>query len=363
MEPVKIDIYISDLLYSYDCVIVPDFGGFVANYSPAKIKEAQHQFLPPSKHVSFNKNLKNNDGLLTNHISQRREISFQEANQIIRAFVDQSLEGLKKGDKIKIDKIGTLYLDPEGNIQFNAAEHNDFLLDSFGLQSFRALPIERDTVEEKIQEKITSGEAFKKLEKRGNNVAWKVAATVFFLLASGLFLNQSVDTSKLGDLQYSFFSPSTEVNSRYSTRESASEISIENTDLPASETLQPSKDFTVYQPSQGEPTSLWIAPEIEEKVEEEKAVKIDNTEVAVEEPISSGLMYHVMGGCFSQYDNATGLTEKLKSQGFNAMLLGEYKNLHAVSYGSFARKEDAIQLLERVKEGHNSSAWLLEKSF
>jgi hypothetical protein len=120
MQTVKIDLYISDLLYSYDCVIVPEFGGFVANYAPAQIQAVQHKFTPPSKKISFNKNLNNNDGLLTNHIAERRSISYDEANTIIRSFVSKSLAGLNQGDKIQIEKVGVLYLDPEQNIQFKA---------------------------------------------------------------------------------------------------------------------------------------------------------------------------------------------------------------------------------------------------
>ena len=96
--------YINDLLYRYDCVIVPDFGGFVANYASAKIQPIQHKLTPPSKQVSFNKNLKTNDGLLTSHIAQRKSIAYEEAKDLIEAFVSQSIEGLNKGDKIQIEK-------------------------------------------------------------------------------------------------------------------------------------------------------------------------------------------------------------------------------------------------------------------
>ena len=57
----KIDKHINELLYNHDCVIVPEFGGFVTNYASAKIHPVQHTFTPPSKNIVFNKNLKNND--------------------------------------------------------------------------------------------------------------------------------------------------------------------------------------------------------------------------------------------------------------------------------------------------------------
>lgn len=355
MEPVKIDIYISDLLYSYDCVIVPDFGGFVANYAPAKIKEVQHQFLPPSKQISFNKNLKNNDGLLTNHISQRQKISFQEANQLIRAFVDRSLMGLKNGDKIKIDKVGTLYLDPEANIQFIEEDQNDFLLDSFGLQSFRALPIERDTVEEKIQEKLSSGRAYHKIEKGSANIVWKVAAGVFFLLTSALLLNQQMNGLDLDELQYSFFTPG--INEEKSYKPNESELKIEESKWEMDNARQFDQNGVFrYQAVGEEPSSIWVAAE--ESIVE---TKVDNTKVeAVDHQMGS---FHVIGGCFSQLDNAKKLKSRLEALGHRSRLLGTYKDLHTVSYASFSTKEEADNYLKKVKRSHNSSAWILKKSF
>ena len=75
--------YIKDLLYRYDCVIVPDFGGFVTKRISAKINETTHQFFPPSKQLSFNRNLNNNDGLLANYIASVENISFEKASNAI----------------------------------------------------------------------------------------------------------------------------------------------------------------------------------------------------------------------------------------------------------------------------------------
>jgi hypothetical protein len=354
MEAVKIDIYISDLLYSYDCVIVPEFGGFVANYAPAKIKEVQHQFLPPSKQISFNKNLKNNDGLLTNHISQRNKISFQEANQLIRAFVDKSLTGLKNGDKIKIDKVGELYLDPEGNIQFNEEEQNDFLLDSFGLQSFRALPIARATVEEKIQEKLSSGELFKGNKRKQGGMLWKVAAGIFFLITSGLLLNQHYEKGSFDHLEYGFFSPNVEVEATYKPS-AMNDLSPKDATIPPSSSLD-NEDAFFYQPADAEPTRIWV-----ETAERETNSKVDNTKVVTSTKTNGG--FHVMGGCFSQYENAQRLNAQLNKLGYSSQILGRYKNLHAVSYGSFANREDAVRMLRKVQKEHNSNAWILEQQF
>ena len=66
----QLEIYISDLLYRYDCVTVPDFGAFLTSRVSAKIHESTHTFYPPKKVLSFNEQLQNNDGLLANYIAE-----------------------------------------------------------------------------------------------------------------------------------------------------------------------------------------------------------------------------------------------------------------------------------------------------
>ena len=49
--------YIKELLFLHDCVILPGFGGFVANYKSAKIDEIRNVFFPPSKDIGFNREI------------------------------------------------------------------------------------------------------------------------------------------------------------------------------------------------------------------------------------------------------------------------------------------------------------------
>ena len=125
----KIDKHISDLLYVHDCVIVPLLGGFVANYETAKIHPTQHTFTPPSKKIVFNVNLKNNDGLLANHISQQENTDYPQALKHIHNFVDRTTVQLKNGEKVVIADVGKLFLDVEHNIQFERDTNTNYLLE------------------------------------------------------------------------------------------------------------------------------------------------------------------------------------------------------------------------------------------
>ena len=76
--------YISDLLYRYECVILPNFGGFVTNEISAKISSA-HTFYAPSKQLTFNPHLQNNDGLLANYIAESNNIPYSNALEILES--------------------------------------------------------------------------------------------------------------------------------------------------------------------------------------------------------------------------------------------------------------------------------------
>ena len=82
-----IDTYVSELLFLHDCVIIPEFGGFVGNNKSAVLNKYTNTIYPPSKKILFNKNLRTNDGLLINHISNSEVISNEESKELVSDYV------------------------------------------------------------------------------------------------------------------------------------------------------------------------------------------------------------------------------------------------------------------------------------
>ena len=75
----QLTTYIADLLYRYECVIIPGFGAFLTRYQSAHIDEISNTFHPPSKIVSFNKQLQANDGLFANYVASVEKFSYETA--------------------------------------------------------------------------------------------------------------------------------------------------------------------------------------------------------------------------------------------------------------------------------------------
>lgn len=142
--------YISDLLYDNDCVIVPGLGGFVSHYKPASLNGGVYiAFAPPSKNVLFNAKLAHNDGLLADYLAVQRGISFNEANEQLRQSVRQVKSSLKKGDKIKVQGVGTLHINASNSIEFEPSSGYNLLADSYGLPSFSVYSLSHDDARRK----------------------------------------------------------------------------------------------------------------------------------------------------------------------------------------------------------------------
>lgn len=134
---------IVDLLLRHNCVIVPTFGGFVAQSTNAVVDMRNGVMLPPSKSILFNRQLLNNDGLLIQYLAEKHEESFDAASKRLKEKVKDWNSLLKEGKRVSIDRIGYLYLDAERNISFEQDRFINLLLQSYGLNKVHFL-IEED---------------------------------------------------------------------------------------------------------------------------------------------------------------------------------------------------------------------------
>jgi len=147
MNPVNTNI--SDLLYEYECVVVPGFGGFVTNYKSAEMNGSAVMY-PPSRDLGFVDVLTVDDGVLVGRLTQKNGGSYQEALGDIEAFTHDCLKILNHREAIYVPKVGEIKADTSGNLQFQA-ENTNFLADAFGLPELHLTPLEKPKALEPIQ--------------------------------------------------------------------------------------------------------------------------------------------------------------------------------------------------------------------
>lgn len=125
--------YISDLLFLHDCVIIPDFGGFICNYTSAYIDENSGMICPPGKDILFNRNLTHNDGLLVNWIAQKDNLSYEKAERQLALFCEDLKIRLNQRQRVVFGDIGVFYTDRRFNIIFENGKNN-FFAEALGME-------------------------------------------------------------------------------------------------------------------------------------------------------------------------------------------------------------------------------------
>jgi hypothetical protein len=319
----KIEKYISELLYRYQCVGVPGFGAFLCEWQSAQVIVAQNSFVPPKKVISFNSHIKNNDGLLANHIALQEKISYENALSKIQTQVVFWLEKLENKENLVLENIGEIFSNSEHNFVFKPNTAINYLTDSFGLAGFNSPEIVRANqitsevepiVEAPVSIDNTVEEETPVIPLNGKNRTknWmKYAAAVAVFASAGTY----------GYKMYF--------------------------------------DYTIEQQ-----TSI-----VEKTVQEKINQKLQEATFVIPNPINAVDLtleashtekYHVVAGAFRSKQNAIKAMNDLISKGFEAHLLTENKyGLIPVAFGSFSNLTEAQNLKIQIKTKDSVDAWLL----
>lgn len=306
----KIEFYISQLLYRYQCVAVPGFGAFLTEIQSARLNESAMAFYPPRKLVSFNFHLKNNDGLLANHISQYEKISYEEAVKNIETAVAEWKFALQQGQAILLKNIGQLSLNSEQNLIFEPSDNLNYLTDSFGLSTFVSPKIQREVYKEEVEALEEKAPILFTPERRSNTSYLKyVAIFVLGLGAAGFFGNNYYQE---------------QINSENLIVQQAVQKKVQDKIQEAT--------FFIESP----------LPAVKLTIKEEK------------------LAYHIVAGAFRNEENAQKIFEKLSAKGYKARRIAQNKHgLHPVLYGSFSNYAEAQKAMSKIQKTENPEAWLL----
>lgn len=131
---INIESHIENLLLSHDCVIVPGIGGFVTRYEGSYI-EGQDIY-PPFRSISFNSQLKENDGLLAQSYMTAYDTSYPKAQSLVEENVKEIRNQLHENGFYDFKNIGKLQLAQNQSLIFTPT--NDlgiFSKDHYGLSN------------------------------------------------------------------------------------------------------------------------------------------------------------------------------------------------------------------------------------
>ncbi|PIB33346.1 sporulation protein [Gaetbulibacter sp. 5U11] len=308
----QLEHYISDLLYRYDCVTVPEFGSFLTQRQSAQVHDSTNAFYPPKKQLSFNEQIQNNDGLLVRYIADIEKIPFETAAQNLSKRVKSLKSYLVEGETLSFENIGELILNNEGKIEFNPSYHLNYLTDAFGLSQFVSPAVTRvvykeeaETIERVIPIAVTP-------EKRQSKSYLKYAAIAVVTLGlAGFGFNNYVNTVAQHN-----------------------QIAQEEANTQLDSQIQEAT-FVISNP----------LPAITLNVKKQTG------------------NYHIVAGAFRVEENSDKKVAELQEQGFKARKIGVNQyGLHQVAYASYTSREEANNALNSIRTEQNKDAWLLIKS-
>ena len=309
-----IEKHISDLLYRYQCVTVPGFGAFLTETVSAHVTGSASSFFPPKKVVSFNANVKNNDGLLANHVALQEKMSYELAVIKIGDVVNEWTYLLQNRNRVVLKNIGEISVNNEMNWVFEPANTVNYLTDSFGLSSFVSPEITREVLKQEVEALEEKAPIIFTPERKKDYSYLKYAAIFVVMLGAGGF------------------------------------------------------GYKTYYDQQITNQTLLVEKNVQEKVQQQIqeatfviSAPVEAVELSVAAPVEEKMPYHLVAGAYRSEENANKAIAELKAAGFeNAKMLSMNKhNLYPVVYGSFKNLNEAQTERKNIQKSHNAEAWLL----
>ena len=308
-----IEHYISQLLYTNDCVILIGFGGFVCSNTSSKLNKQTGLLSPPNRSILFNNQLIDNDGLLINHIAKSEKFSQDQAKAEVLKFVDKNTTNLKKYRSLRFNKIGLFTLNIDNKIVFTQDLATNYNLDSFGMQANVQKMVARSTIE-------TIEDSLKIIKPKTNFTTkrlLKVAAILIPLIGLSLI---SVTQQK-------------NIENIYMQMANLNPFSMEteNIDLEKNKILAPLNPL--------------------------ENIVSDTHDKNIKDKIIIRKTHYIIAGAFSVEDNAKKLMIRLNKWNYNSTIISN-ENIMRVSYNSFTTKDQALTSLKNIRK-ENPDAWIL----
>jgi hypothetical protein len=390
---ISVEELIGDLLLRNNCVIVPSFGGFVANQSAAIIDYRNGIITPPRKSVLFNRQLINNDGLLIKELSFVNNIEYSVAENAIKTIVENWNAQLATGERIVLDRIGFIFLDAEKNICFEQDRFFNLLLESYGLGKVHFIAEEDVKLAQHIQQEnpilAVEEKPFFTLESSDieaiiNNeeqpfveiqhpaskkklAIWKYVAAALIIPIGfySFWIPMKTNVLESGILSIKDFNPLYKTNEGLYKNEALSKL---NYQIKPEESLEKSIQSITSGSSNYSfkfNDDIYINVRLKENTTTTEQAINEIPEVVIPsttKPIVNATKksFDFVVGVFSTEANATNLINSLKTKGFNAKIVDKNGELFRVSAGTSNSNEEIIKIKEKALSA-GIDGWILKK--
>jgi nucleoid DNA-binding protein len=324
---VELAIYLKNILYNSDNVIIPGFGRMLTKYKPAEINSSDNSIVPPSKYVIFEASPMISDGVLAKYIAQQKMISEQEAERYITDEVKSMNQKLDSGETIMLEGIG--YLSKEqGNIRFEREQDANFFTDSFGLSKIDYKKVE-------LKHTPQHNSEFTPVKRKINYLLWAMILSVMFIIGGAIVV-------------YLFYP---DLVSKY--------IKIQQT-LPVQ--ILPQEDTNTLSKNQKDTSRANDLEKFFDSATDKKKALAIKQETANTVKNRFDESYYIIAGSFNNFERASRFVKRLGKEGFKSEVIQFNQETFRVTIGEFKDKNQALAELLRIRAVKGDDAvWLLSK--
>ncbi len=343
------------LLRERKSVVIPDFGAFSGLYESAVVDHLSGVVLPPSLKVTFNPDLRTNDGVLMSYLTEEAGWAAEEVEQRLADFVRQALEALQQRHIVEFPGLGKLYLDFDRAYRF-VQESENLNKDAFGLPAV-STPIVRAPEKKGKEVPVTAagltevsapssssgfatsqkGQSFSRtVSTRAwwqHSWLWVLFMSLIILLVSGYFLSKRFASDRDSVASNEGLSES---QAKESLRQETDEADLGEGeyffgDDPEDEEDMLDRDSSLVEADSEAPT---LPPDTREAV--------------------------IVVGSFSKPRNAERLIQHLYEDGYEAYSDRRAGRTRVGIRFAYSSEAELMEYLEEMKNKYNVDAWILE---
>ena len=352
--------HIEALLLENDCVIVPNFGGFVAHYAPATYVKEENLFLPPTRIIGFNSQLKLNDGVLVQSYMSAHDTSFADATRMVEKEVDALIGLLHEEGKAHLENVGEIHYNIYGNYEFTPYDHKITTPSLYGLDSFEMRELSTLQRKERVLVPANLTKEKKTYEISISRTLLRNAAAMIAVIVMFFAFSTPVENTYVEKNNYAQLLPGELFEQIEKQSVAVTPVSVVAKHNPQNAATFQTKKVSVDKPRTSKPIAVKeIKVAKQETAPATPAVATPATPSV--QPQASHPFHIIVAGGIGLKD-AEAMAEQLKAKGF-----AEAKALNSdgkirVSIRSFENREEATrQLLELRKNETYKNAWLLAK--
>ena len=374
---------ISDLLFVRDTVVVPGLGAFVKKPISAKVNPVANYFAMPSSEIVFDANLREDNELVVNYMSEKNDIPKEEAQKLLSMFVSDCFNSLKQGKKVVLNQIGTLSYDWASDLVFEQDKSVNYNADAFGLCDFTPEPVLRSKTKDEIKTEIEQQQKDKNTpmsvdekavhehdkedEKSRRGLGWLWVLFGLLLVAGvlyGLYYFKVIKLPWQQEQRPNVTEPRTYTLPFYEKTWEWKEPVAQDTVQTGSDTVKQPVEQPTTQPIE-QPKAQPVEQTAEKPIEQPKAQPVEQPKAQPAEqpkvqPAASSAEGNILiiGGCFGVEENAIKLTNTLKEKGYANALYEKHYNMWYVSFGRYKTDEEAAAALREIRANTEYKAWI-----